>query len=296
MAASLDRLRALAERLRAGARRDAIPLADVAPLERAARRTRVVRLALAAALVATVLAVFVLTPSAQGRRFLPSNTVGIVVLDVSSSVQPSTYELIRRALVSLAATDQRFGVVLFSDVAYQALPMGTPASELRPFIRFFEPGPPPLDETGFPLARTPWEEWFSAGTAISRGLLLAADLLERAHVENGGVVLISDLADDPSDLPRLADTLVLYQERRIPLRIVALDPVPENRDFFIDLLGSSGTIFNVTLPRGERGRGELAVESPFPAWAAVVGGLIVALLALNEYLAEPLRWARRRPA
>jgi hypothetical protein len=289
--------RALLQRLRASAGRDAIPLADVGALAAQARRTRLVRLGLAGALVVLTLAGFLAVPSAEGRRFLPSGDVGIVVLDLSSSVQPKTYDLIYNQLRLLDRTDQRFSFVVFSDVAYEALPPGTPAEELKSFERFFDNRIPlPRDPDGNPLPRSPWEQWFSGGTNISAGLLLAADLLEREHVRRGGVVLISDLADDPSDLTRLANALVLYQQRRIPLRVVALDPAPENAEFWRHSLGDPDALLNVELPRGQAGRGTLAVEAPFPTWLAVLGVLVVALLAVNEWWAEPLRWAPRREA
>ena len=162
--------RRLLARLRSQARREAIPLADLAPLARAARRTRIFRLGLAAALVAAVVASFASAGDAESRRFYPSSTVGIVVLDISSSIKPTTYKLIRRELMELAATDQRFGVVLFSDDAYEALPPGTPARELRPFVRFFdEKRPFEYDRSGIPRPRSPWERSFSAGTSISSG-------------------------------------------------------------------------------------------------------------------------------
>lgn len=289
--------RTLLERLRSGARREAIPLADVTPLEAPARRTRTIRLGLAAALLLLTLAGFFAVPDAQGRRFLPSGDVGIVVLDISSSVTPKTYDLILSQLKRLDRTDQRFSFVVFSDVAYEALPPGTPAEELRSFERFFDRSIPiQRDRDGYPLPRSPWEQWFSGGTNISAGLLLAADLLEREHVRNGGVVLISDLANDPSDLTRLADALILYQQRRIPLRVVALDPAPENAEFWKQSLGDPDALLNVELPRGQAGRGTLAVEAPFPTWLLVLGVLVVALLAVNEWWAEPLRWAGRREA
>ena len=287
------RARRLLARLSAGARRDAIPLADLAPLARPARRTRSLRIALAAALVAVVVGAFAWGPGAQARRFFPSSTVGVVVLDISSSIKPSTYDLIRSQLMSLSRTNERFGVVLFSDDAYEALPPGTPARELRPFIRFFDPRTPfQRDRFGIPRPRSPWEQSFSGGTGISSGLLLAAALLEQKHVARGDVVLISDLVDDPSDYNRISDTLALYSERSIPLRIVALDPPRENRQLFEDLLGQKGVISNAVLPKGGSGRGVLTVEAAFPIGLAAFGGLAILLLAVEAFWAEPLRWRR----
>ena len=128
---------AVAAWVRRGSRGDAVPLGDTHDLERPARRTRLVRLGLAVALVAALLAAVASIPGPHGRRFLPADTVAMVVLDLSSSIRPTTYKLIGFELASLAKTDQRVGVVVFSDVAYTALPPGTPASELAPFARFY---------------------------------------------------------------------------------------------------------------------------------------------------------------
>lgn len=285
------RVRRLLAALRAGARQDAIPLADLAPLAWPARRTRLLRLALALALVVVVIAAFAAGTNAQGRRFFPSSTVGIVVLDISSSIKPKTYQLISSQLTALSQTSERFGVVLFSDDAYEALPPGTPARELRPFVRFFDPHPRfQYDASGGLRPRSPWDQSFSAGTSISSGLLLAADLLQQKHVTKGDVVLISDLVDDPSDYNHVVDALELYSERSIPLRIVALDPPPENRTLFEDLLGQKGVISNAVLPRGGAGRGVFTVAASFPTGLAVFGGLAILLLAVEAFWAEPLTW------
>ena len=293
--AARERLAGLVDRLRAGARADAIPSADLRSLASVARRTRIVRLGLAAALVSGTLLAFVLVPQADDRRFLPAQNVGIVVLDLSTSVRPATYDLIRQQLLGISATTRRFGVVLFSDVAYEAIPPATPARELRPFVRFFQPEYR-YDANGNVLPRSPWERWFSAGTSISSGLLLAARLLEQRSYDDRGVVLISDLADDASDLQRLADTVALYSRRSIPLSVVALDPAPENREFFRELLDNPGAISNVSLPTAQSGRGGLAVESSFPWATATVAGLVVLLLAVSVHWTEPLQWRRRSHA
>jgi len=80
--------------VRRGSRGDAVPLGDTHDLERPARRTRLVRLGLAVALVAALLAAVASIPGPHGRRFLPADTVAMVVLDLSSSIRPTTYKLI----------------------------------------------------------------------------------------------------------------------------------------------------------------------------------------------------------
>jgi hypothetical protein len=282
----------VSDRLGQRARAEAIPLADAASLERVANRTRVLRLSLAAAVVAAVIATSVAAPDAQTRRFLPASTVGIVVLDISSSVEPVAYKPIVEQLRALSATDRRFGVVVFSDTAYEALPPGTPAGELKSFIRFFEPQRVSIDSNGNPLPRNPWEQTFSGGTNVSSGLALAAELLERPNVARGGVVLISDLIDDPSDYSTLVDTLGLYAERAIPLRIVRLKAPRQYRELFDSLVKENGVVTDARLPTGAAGRGRLTVEAPFPTWLAVLGGLAVALLAVELLWAQPFAWRR----
>jgi hypothetical protein len=184
--------------------------------------------------------------------------------------------------------------VLFSDVAYEALPPGTPARELAPLLRFFAPQSS-SPAAGAPAAgqpRSPWDQWFSAGTRISSGLFLAAHLLQQQHTSKGAVLLISDLADDPTDLTRLTDAVLLFQQRAVPLELVGLDPSAANADFFQRLLGPDALFQQARLPSGAEARGKLQVTGTFPtalaAWAAVA----IVLLALNEWWGEPLRWRR----
>jgi hypothetical protein len=271
-----------------------VPLADPRSLDSVARRTRVVRLVLAVALLGAVLVAFVVAPRAPGRRFLAANANGIVVLDVSSSVPPRTYDRIEQTLATIAASQSRLGLVLFSDVAYEALPPGTPARELAALLRFFAP-PASTSAVGAPAAgqpRSPWDQWFSAGTRISTGLFLAAHMLQQQHTSKGAVLLISDLADDPTDLTRLTDAVLLFQQRAVPLELVGLDPSAANADFFQRLLGPGALFQQARLPSGAEARGKLQVTGTFPtalaAWAAVA----IVLLALNEWWGEPLRWRR----
>ena len=90
--------RRIVDRAQRGARGDAIPTPDLGSFRAVGRRTRVMRLGLAAVLVGGTLLTLALVPSADDRRFLPASNVGIVVLDVSTSVKPSTYDLIREQL------------------------------------------------------------------------------------------------------------------------------------------------------------------------------------------------------
>jgi hypothetical protein len=288
----LAELRARAVRaLRRGSEMS-VPLADPSSLDSAARRTRLVRLLLAAVLVASTVAAFLAAPASPGRRFLPADATGIVVLDVSSSVRPETYYRIEQTLATIAASQSRLGLVLFSDVAYEAFPPGTPARELRSLLRFFAPSvasAKPNDQT----TRSPWDQWFSGGTKISNGLFLAAQMLQQEHVKRSAVILISDLADDPTDLARLTDAVLLLEQRAVPLEIVALAPSAANADFFQRLLGTDAIFREAQLPTDAQARGQLEVTGTFATGLAVLAALAIALLTLNEWWAEPLRWRRR---
>ncbi len=57
---------------------------------------------------------------------------GLVVLDLSASISTDTYAGSAPRSIELADTDGRYGLIVFSDTAYLALPPGTPAAELRP--------------------------------------------------------------------------------------------------------------------------------------------------------------------
>ena len=166
-------------------RTEAIPLADFERLSDAGRQTRRLRvLAGAGCVVAACLSLVVaLRTHPTTTAFVPKGTNGVVVLDVSASISDETYTEIAATLERLASSHGRYGLVLFSDTAYQALPPGTPATELRAFERFFvvprqtTPGSIPLP------SNNPWSSQFSAGTRISTGLRLALDVVRDRRVD-----------------------------------------------------------------------------------------------------------------
>jgi hypothetical protein len=268
-----------------------IPLSDADRFARSARRTRIVRLVLACALVGSVVAAFFVAPGSASRTYLPPNAVGIVVLDVSSSVKPETYYRIEQALAAIAGSETRLGLVVFSDVAYEALPPGTRSVELKPLLRFFAPATgADTSAADAEQARSPWDQWFSAGTRISSGLYLAAHMLEQQHVRRGAVILISDLADDPTDLSRLAAAVVYLDERKIPLEIVGLNPKAEDLDFFRNLLGDEAIFKEASLPTEAQAEGKISLSGTFSVALLVFAALVVVLLAVNEWWTEPLSW------
>ena len=267
----------------------AIPLADAKRLRRTARRTRIAQLiALAAVLGA---AVWLVVAAARVERptsaFAPAGTTAIVVLDVSASISSETYDRILATLDRLADSNGRYGLVLFSDTAYMALPPGTAAAELRPFERFFRV--PPRRGGGLPDApRSPWTDTFSAGTRISTGLERALEEIRDQRLERPAVVLVSDLDDSTSDLDRLRDVALAYRRAAIPLHVVGLDPAPEDADLIRTLVAGSGDL--VAAPTREtassRVLGGRASEVVFATVALALG------LALLLVLTQRVRWRR----
>ena len=166
------------------------------------------------------------TPS----RLLPPGTSGIVVIDVSRSVDGQTYEPIASILRQLIALREPVGVVAFSDVAYQLLPPGSPSRELRPLLRLFTP-----EQSG--VEESPWSPAFTAGTRISTGLELTRAILERQHIRNGAVLLVSDLQTASSDIADMTEAVIEYRKAGIALRIAALSAQAQNRRLFERLVG-----------------------------------------------------------
>ena len=200
-----------------------IPLADYGRLGRARRRTTVTRAALGALLVGLVIATAItaLRPSAKTLSFLPHGSTGIVVLDLSASISTDTYERIGKTLTELAATNGHYGLVVFSDVAYQALPPGTPSAALKPYARYFTL--PPTRNGFLPqFPNNPWTNSFSGGTRIAAGLGLAFRIIQEQGLKRPAVVLVSDLDDDPGDLKSLAGVSLARRPNRIPRRASGL--------------------------------------------------------------------------
>jgi hypothetical protein len=258
----------------------------------ARRRTLAVRIGL---VVASVTLLAAAADSARGldvreRGFLPRGSTGVVVLDLSLSIAEQSYPEARRAVQRLIRADAPVGLVVFSDAPYELLPPGTPASELRPLLRLLEP------PRGGGVPVNPWWQTFRAGTRISSALDLARSMLERDHVRNGYVVLVSDLATAPDDVEALTRTVRTFQQAGIDMRIVPLAPSSDGLELFEGLLGRRAF---AALPR-ENGHAERVLSvratSPVPTTLLLLGGLLFAVLALHERYAGRLALPRaRRP-
>src|SRR5438093_772845 len=179
----------------------AIPLTDAPLLAPAARRTLVVRVVLATALTATIVAAVLIarSPHAQTIVALPSDSTAIIVLDLSASISSDTYSRIGSTLSSLAHSRGRFGLVIFSDQAYEALPPGTAAANLEPLVRYFRLSKQPPFGFAPKYPKNPWADNFSGGTKIAAGMTLAHTIAVQNSLRRPVVILISDLDDDPDD-------------------------------------------------------------------------------------------------
>jgi hypothetical protein len=261
-------------------RRVAIPLGDLGALLRPARRTLLFRLTLAAALLGALAAAwFGAHRTGRHAGLLPSGKSPVVAIDMSWSVSYDNYDQIEKTLQDLAGSGRRIGLVLFSDLAYEALPPGTRASELRPYLRFFR-------TRGVP---NPWQDAFAGGTRIWSALDLARRMLKRDRVSNGAVVLISDLADAPNDRALLGQTLASYVTDRIPIKIVALDPTPEDAQLFERALAHGGGSVETLGPTTHA----LAHRRTAPALPTALLAAALALavvLGVNELALARLRW------
>jgi hypothetical protein len=268
----------------------AIPLTEARGLAGIARRTAVLRLALALVVVGLAVAAISLARHPHTHVLVPLSSRGdtIVVLDLSASISTDTYSQIGATLSTLASSSSRLGLVLFSDQAYEALPQGTPAADLAPLVRLFTL--PKVTQAGFAptLPPNPWTASFSGGTKISAGMTLAHTIAVSARGPRPTVVLISDLSDDPRDLTRLASILLAYGRDRVPVRIVGLDPAPADLALFRRSLTPAPAV--VAAPAA--GDAAPTSRTPFP-WPLVLCGLVACVaLGLREAWSPRLEWGR----
>lgn len=268
-------------------------------------------------MVGTAVAAFLVARASDlsPTPLLPPGSTGIIVLDLSISVENSTLDRMYTGLTQLAATHDRFGLVLFSSRAYEALPPDTPASELSPFARFFRKASPTPggqlpngaqgqfngggggqfnggggqnQPEGYP--RNPWACCFSFGTEVSDGLGLAQTIILAKHISRPTVWLMSDLADDPADRAAVARIAKSYIHLGIALRVIGLNPKRADEAFFEGLLGPRGTLI-VAKPSTQV---RLSTRHRFPVGLGIAAVVLALLLAANELLSTPFRWGAER--
>jgi hypothetical protein len=264
----------------------AIPVGEAARLRPAAKRTALAAAVLAVLIGVIALAVVLAARQGQPERtsLLPKGESVVVVLDLSLSIPEVAYERMRNAMNELAVSDARVGLVIFSDSAYEMLPTGSPTSELKPVLRYLTPVPGEInDRTGGPLyLPDPWSDGFRGGTRISAAIDTAREVIEREGGA-GSILLISDLDTADNDGDPLAQALVRLRQAKIPMRIVPLYPLDENRAYFANQVGPEAfSDWNRFFTSGAIARG-FEPPSARPPVALVVGGVLLLLvLGVNE--------------
>jgi hypothetical protein len=262
-----------------------IPFGELDAIAPTTRRTLALRVLLGFAAVSAAAAVVMLSRGeASAPVLLPPGSDGLVVLDLSASISSDTYARIGGTLDRLADSGGRYGLIVFSDTAYLALPPGTPAAELRPVARRFDV---PAQTAGAIVVPTnPWTASFSAGTKISTGLQVALDTIEARRLTRPAVLLVSDLDDDAGDRERLTTTALALRRLGVPVRVVALNAAPEDERYITRLLRRPADLSRAALPGEQRGGGE-RVRLPLLLAALAAA----AALALRELLLTRLERA-----
>jgi hypothetical protein len=266
---------------------NAVDMHDVAGLRGVVRRTGVIRLVLAAAALALVLAAAssARDPETSEQTLVPPDRIGIVVLDLSLSITDDDYAAIRRTLRRLVAENASIGLAVFSDAPYELLPPGASARELQPILRLLVP--PRLGPV-----RNPWTQTFRAGTRISSALELAKSMLERDRVAKGSILLVSDLETAPDDVPALAHTIDAIGRAGIKLRVVPLAPSSDAVKLFSGLLERDAVapLTRTTQPTDPESS---ASGVKTPVLFLILGLLVFLALAAHERFAGRIALPRR---
>jgi hypothetical protein len=258
-----------------------VPLADARRLHVPAHRTGAVRLVLAAALVATLVWLFVVAKDAGTGRaavFPQGTSTGVVALDMSASISGPIYARVATTLRGIVNANQSVGLVMYSDTAYELIPPNSPPGAMLQYIPFFVPlryyGSTPV------FGQTPWDT-FMGGTRVAAGLQMARKALQRAHVEHGAILLVSDLDDSNADQGLLEAEALQLRDAHIPVRIVPLFAQPRDRRLFAALFGEDAfvdpSVFTHTAKRQAA-----SIAAPQPWLLMLLGGVLVVLLAGNE--------------
>lgn len=289
-------------------RRRRLPTSAADELYGEHRRTVWLRLALAVAASGLLLAVLGV---ARGLHALPTSyfatgSGGIVVLDLSTSVDAQKSQRVLRVLQTLAATEGRVGLVVFSDSAYEMLPPGTRSEELRPLLAFFDQeagaagfagsrGGDGRSRTPAPREQadeSPWSLAFRGGTRISTGLAEARRVIERDGDRSLSVLLLSDLDDSGFDTSALTEELTAYERDGIPLRVIPLFPAPEDRRLFTSIAGKGVLVDRPELLRNTTVEERLTLVGASPWLLVAAVAAFLGLLALNERYCARLTWGR----
>ena len=283
-----------------------LPTSAADELDREHRRTRRVRVALALLAVSLLAAALLVSRDlhALPTSYFATGSGGVVVLDLSTSVDAQKSQRVQRVLQSLSETEGRVGLVVFSDSAYEMLPPDTRSEELRPMLRFFAAGPGPAYRVPGRFGRrggasqaptpqreeSPWSLTFRGGTRISTGLAEARAVIEREGNRSLSVLLLSDLDNSGFDTSALTEELLTYERDGIDLRVIPLFPAPEDRDLFAHVAGKGVFVDRAELLQNTTVRETLTLVGSSP-WALVLAAAaLLMLLALNERWCARLTW------
>ncbi|MEO5633043.1 vWA domain-containing protein [Gaiella sp.] len=286
-----------------------LPTSATAELGSAYRRTRLLRLTLAFVALVLLGTSFALARSLESlpTTYFATGSGGIVVLDLSTSVDVQKAQRAQRVLRSLAETDGRVGLVVFSDSAYEMLPPDTRSSELEPLLPFFRTGPQispdvrrtrggrivPNTPSGRPR-ESPWSLTFRGGTRISTGLVEARRIIEREGDRRLSVLLVSDLDNSGFDTSDLTEELGRYEQAGIDLKVIPLFPGPDDRELFVQLVGKESLVARPEILRNTDVQERQSVIGSFPWALAAIGAALLLLLAINERLCGRLVWGAPR--
>jgi hypothetical protein len=267
-----------------------------------------VRLALAALAVGLLASAFLVSRDLKAlpTTYFATGSGGIVVLDLSSSVDQQKAQRAQRVIRSMAETEGRIGLVVFSDTAYEMLPPDTRSEELRPILRFFEAPPGGFGRRpGFGGRRTggappqqddreqsPWSLSFRGGTKISTGLAEARAIVHREGDPSLSVLLLSDLDNSGFDSSALTEEVSAYEREGLRLRVIPLFPAAEDRDFFERVVGRDAMLDRAELVRNTTVKETLTLVGSSPWTLVVIGAGLLGLLAVNERFGARLVWGR----
>jgi hypothetical protein len=262
-----------------------LPLSDAPALWRYAGRTKHLRVALAAALLAVFAAMVVSAFHLRTRAtsYFAQGGNGVVVLDLSASVDPRANERLATFMKTLADSNQRVGLVAFEEQAYELLPPGTRGDEIRPMLRFFGGSRPVFGP------ETPWSRSFLGGTSIGAGLHLGRQIVERTG--GGSLLLISDLQDASSDVPLLTDEIGRLRNEGIRLQILPLFPNEPSLALFTGLAGTDAFVGDEVLRKNADVAERQGVVADFPAWLVLLAAALLLGLAANELVGRRLEWS-----
>lgn len=284
-----------------------LPSSVAAELGRERRRTTWVRLGIAVLAAVLLTAAFVVSRDLEAlpTSYFATGSGGIVVLDLSSSVDEQKAQRAQRVIRSMAETEGRIGLVVFSDTGYEMLPPDTRSEELRPILRFFQAPAGGFGRPGFgrrrserPTAPTaqreesPWSLSFRGGTKISTGLAEARAIIEREGDPSLSVLLLSDLDNSGFDSTGLLEEAAAYEREGIRLRVVPLFPAAEDLEFFEGVVGKDAMLERAEIVRNTTVKESLTLVGSFPWTLVGLGAALLALLALNERYGARLTWGR----